>query len=251
MPSLGIVLRPGAMIVSIHQPGYLPWHGLFHRLALSDLHIFFDTAQFEKNGFNNRVKIRTAQGEQWLTVPILVKGRFGSNPIKEAQVNPTVAWRENHWKTLNLSYGRAAYFSEHIPFFREFYARPWTHLGPLNMHALTYLARALGINCEFVRASELAVNGEKSELVLNLCRAVGATTYISGVNGRDYLDRRAFAEAGIDLRFQAYKEPHYQQFREGFRPYMSVMDLLFHHGPAARDIMMTGQDTLETGTVAE
>jgi hypothetical protein len=239
------------MIVSIHQPGYLPWHGFFHRLALSDLHILFDTAQFEKNGFNNRVKIRTAQGEQWLTVPILAKGRFGNNPIKDAQTNPTVAWQENHWKTITQSYGRATYFSEHSPFFRDFYTIPWTHLGPLNITALTYLARALGINCRLVKASELSVTGQKSELVLNLCRAVGATTYISGVNGRDYLDRRAFADAGVELRFQCYKEPHYQQFRQGFRPYISVVDLLFHHGPAAREIMMTRQDTLETGTVPD
>ena len=215
---------------------------------LSDVHVLFDTAQFEKNGFNNRAKIRTANGEPWLTVPVLVKGRFGRNPIANAAIDGTTRWRANHWKTLSQAYGRAAYFGDHVSFFRQLYETPWEYLGPLNIHTLTYLARALGIRCTFLRASELSVTGKKMELVLNLCRVVGATAYISGRNGRDYLDSATFRTAGIELRFQAYREPHYAQFRDGFRPYISVVDLLFHHGSKAAAIMMEGQDTLETGT---
>jgi hypothetical protein len=236
------------VIVSIHQPGYLPWHGLFHRLALSDIHIFFDSTQFEKNGFNNRVKVKTAQGGAWLTVPVLVKGRFGNNQIREAQINNTVAWQQNHWKTLSYSYARAPFFREHSSFFESFYAREWSVLGDLNVTAVEYLARALGIRCRFVRASELAVAGAKAELVLNLCKAVNGTVYISGVNGRDYLDREAFRREGIALRFQSYREPQYHQLYGDFEPFMSVVDLLFNHGESSRQLMMAGQDTLESGT---
>ena len=239
------------MIVSIHQPGYLPWHGLFHRLALSDLHLFFDTVQFEKHGYNNRAKIRTAQGEQWLTVPVLTKGRFGNNPIREAELNSTIDWRKTHWKTLTLAYGRAPYFEEHRPFFSKLYETPWTHLAPFNIHALRHLAGVLGIECRFICASELSVEGRKSDLVVNLCRAVGATTYLSGINGRDYLDREAFRRAGITLRFQAYQEPRYRQIHGEFRPYMSVIDLLFNHGPASLGIILDGQNTIQSGSVSE
>lgn len=236
------------MIVSIHQPGYLPWHGLFHRLALSDVHIFFDSTQFEKNGFNNRVKVKTAQGGSWLTVPVLAKGKFGNNPIREAQINNAVAWQKAHWKTLTYSYSRAPFFREHAPFFESFYAQQWPVLGDLNIAAIEYLARALGIGCRFVRASALSVDGTKAELVLNLCKAVDGSIYISGVNGRDYLDRAAFRREGITLKFQSYKEPLYRQLYGDFEPFMSVVDLLFNHGEDSRKLMMAGQDTLESGT---
>jgi hypothetical protein len=239
------------VIVSIHQPGYLPWHGLFHRLALSDVHIFFDSTQFEKNGFNNRVKVKTAQGGTWLTVPVLVKGKFGNNPIREARINNTVSWQQAHWKTLTYSYARAPFFRDHARFFESFYAQQWSVLGDLNIAAIEHLARTLGIRCRFLRASELSVDGTKAELVLNLCKAVGATAYISGVNGRDYLDAEAFRRGGIALRFQDYSEPHYHQLYGDFEPFMSVVDLLFNHGENSLRMMMAGQDTLETGTCAQ
>lgn len=239
------------MIVSIHQPGYLPWHGLFHRLALSDIHIFFDSTQFEKNGFNNRVKVKTAQGAAWLTVPILVKGKFGNNPIREAQINNTVGWQQAHWKTLTYNYSRAPFFRDHAPFFESFYSRRWLTLGDLNIAAIEYLARALGIQCRFVQASSLSVEGTKADLVLNLCRAVGGSVYVSGVNGRDYLHREAFRGAGIDLRFQAYKEPRYRQLYGDFEPFMSVVDLLFNHGEESKKLMMEGQESLDNGTCEE
>lgn len=252
MPALGLAeRRVRVVIVSIHQPGYLPWHGFFHRLALSQLHIFFDTTQFEKHGFNNRVKIRTAQGEQWLTVPVLVKGRFGNNPIRDAELNPSIHWEKNHWKTLTMAYGRAPHFQDYAPFFSRLYETRWTHLAPLNIHALEHLASVLEIGCRFIRASELSVSGQKSELVMNLCRAVGATTYLSGINGREYLDKETFRRAGITLRFQAYREPQYRQLQGGFSSYMSVVDLLFNHGPASREILTAGQDSLLTGSLAE
>jgi hypothetical protein len=239
------------MIVSIHQPGYLSWHGLFHRLALSDLHVFLDTAQFEKHGYNNRVKIRTARGEQWLTVPVLTKGRFKNNPIYRTELNGTVDWKASHWKTLCLAYRRAPYFEDYVEFFQEFYGTPWKDLASLNIHGVKYFANRLGLACHFIRASELAVDGQKSELVLNVCRTVGATTYLSGVNGRNYLDRPAFQRAGITLRFQAYREPHYRQIHGEFRSYMSIVDMLFNNGPASDSILLTGQNTLETGSVNE
>lgn len=236
------------MIVSIHQPGYLPWHGLFHRIALSDVHVFFDTAQFEKNGFNNRVRIRAGHGVQWLTVPIRAKGRFGSHPLSDARIDAASRWRGAHWKTLVQAYGRAPHFRASADFLETLYHTPWTHLVSLNVECIRYFAAALGLECRFVLASTLDGAGTCSSLVLSLCRAVGATTYVSGPNGRAYLDGAAFAQAGVAVRFQTYQEPRYAHVRGGHEAFMSVVDLLTHHGPSARDLMMAGQDTLATGT---
>jgi hypothetical protein len=236
------------MIVTIHQPGYLPWHGLFHRMALCDLHIFLDSAQFEKNGFNNRVKVGTPQGAQWLTVPVRTKGRFQNNPLCRAQIDNTQDWRRAHWKTLCIHYGRAPFFQDYQLFFQELYDRQWELLADLNIHAVEYLARDMGIGCRFVRASERSVSGTKGDWVINLCKLVGATVYISGIHGRNYLDRAAFAREGIALRFQDYREPRYRQLYPGFEPFLSVVDLLLNHGGNSREILIHGQDSLETGT---
>jgi WbqC-like protein len=236
------------VIVSIHQPGYLPWHGLFHRLALSDVHILLDSVQFEKNGFNNRVKVKTAQGATWLTVPVLTKGRFGNNRISDTAINNDVKWRESHHKTILYNYSKAPCFREYWPFFEQLYSRNWSVLAELNIHAIEYLARALGIRCQFVRASALTAGGSKADLVISLCKAVEASVYVSGVNGRDYLDRSAFQREGIALRFQVYREPLYPQLYGGFQPFMSVVDLLFNHGPEGSAVMMAGQGTIDDGT---
>ena len=236
------------MVVTIHQPGYLPWHGLFHRLALCDLHIFFDSAQFEKNGFNNRVKIKTQQGVKWLTVPVRMKGHFGNSPISRTEINNEIDWCNNHRKTLLQNYSRAPYYRNYENFFNDVFSKTWDVLGDLNMFTIEHIAGILGINCRFVRASDLDAPGAKGELVVNLCKSVGATIYISGINGMDYLKNENFQSEGIELRLQTYHEPEYNQLYGGFEPFMSIADLLFNRGAGSLDVIMNGQDTLQSGT---
>jgi len=236
------------VIASIHQPGYLPWHGYFHRLAISDVHIFLDNVQYEKNGFNNRVKVRRGTEDQWLSVPVKTKGRFGANLLCETEIDDTQRWAAKHWSTLQQSYARAPHFGSHASFFDQMYRHRWSSLLELNLRGIGYLIEQLGIGCRLVKASSLGAAGQEADLVLNLCRAVGATTYVSGINGRSYLDKTSFDEAGIELRFQAYHEPQYVQCHGGFRPFMSVVDLLFNHGSDARSILLRDQDTLLTGS---
>lgn len=235
------------MIVSIHQPGYLPWHGLFHRQALSDLHVFLDTVQFEKHGFNNRVKIKTAQGSQWLTVPVLVKGKFLHNPITEVMINTLEPWARKHWKTILLNYSKAPFFERYAPFFQEFYAREWVRLADLNTTMIRRLAGLLGVQCRFVKASELGVHSRKSDLVLGICQEVGAKTYLSGVKGREYLEVEKFRDAGIRVYIQRYRQPRYPQLFGEYEPYLSIIDLLFNCGDQALAIITEGQGDVESG----
>lgn len=225
------------MIVSINQPAYLPWLGYFERIAASDLHVVLDHVQFEKNGFVNRNKVRTREGWTWLTVPVLTGGRFGDLPISGLRVDEAQPWRRKHWDTLRFAYARAAHFPEHAPFFEALYARDWPLLAPLLEHATDYLLAALGIATPRVRSSELQAEGAKDALVLDLCRRTAATTYLSGALGRDYLRAEAFAEAGIALAWQDYAHPTYAQAHPGFESHLSVVDLLFNHGPASLAIL--------------
>jgi hypothetical protein len=225
------------MMVSIHQPAYLPWLGYFARIAASDVHVVLDHVQFEKNSFINRNRVRAAQGACWLTVPVQTKGRFGRLPISAVRIDNSRDWRKQHWRTLAQSYSRSPHFAEHAAFFERVYARRWERLIDLCTEINAYLLRALHIDTPLRQASSLGASGVKDDLVLALCRACGATTYLSGVWGRDYLRVERFASAGVAVRFQDYVHPVYPQRGTAFEPNLSVVDLLFECGPASGDIL--------------
>lgn len=232
------------MIVSIHQPGYLPWPGYFHRLAMSDVHVFFDDVQFEKHGLNNRNRIKTLQGSLWLTVPVRTRGRFGENPLNEVEIAED-RWRRRHWRSLCESYGRAAHFREHAPFLEDIYQKTWRRLLPLNITLIEYMLGVLGIKTKIVRASELGVSGEKSDRVLNICKSLNTTVYLSGNLGRNYLQVEKFCAAGIRVMFQDYRFPVYQQLHGEYVSNLSIVDLLFNYGAESRELLLSGNLTRE------
>ena len=224
------------MIVSINQPAYLPWLGYFHRIALSDLHIVLDHVQFEKNSFTNRNKIRTSEGWCWLTVPVSTSGRFGVS-IDALEIASGRPWADKHWNSIRLSYAKAPFFREHAGFFEGLFRREWRMLNPLLRELTAYLLDALGIRTPLRFSSEMKITGAKSDLVLNLCREVGATHYLSGPLGRNYLDEAGFHAAGITLDYHAYSHPEYPQVYGGFEPYMAAIDLLFNCGPRSLEVL--------------
>lgn len=233
------------MIVSINQPAYLPWLGYFHRIAVSDLHIVLDHVQFEKNSFTNRNKIRTVDGWCWLTVPVKTKRKFGNLPINALEIYNKSNWTKKQWRTICQNYGKAPYFEDHRFFFESIYKRHWKYLSELCGEITNYLLDALNITTPLLFSSQISPEGVKDELVLNLCQKIGASTYISGKLGKNYIHEPLFEQAGIKLVYQDYKHPTYSQWRgPGFEPYMAVIDLLFNHGPRSLEILLSGQDSI-------
>ena len=229
------------MVVTIMQPAYLPWLGFFDRMDASDLCIVLDHVAMDrasKTRFANRNRIRTQQGWAWLTVPVAV---HGSPPLCAIPLAGDGSWRARHLASLDHAYPRTRWYREHRPFFQDFYANPMTRLVEAALPPQAYLARALGIDTLVVRSSTLGVAGTKTQMLVNLCLAAKADTYISGPFGRDYLDREAFAANGIGLVFHDYDHPCYVQAFPGFEPYMSAVDLLCNHGPDSKDILVSGR----------
>ena len=217
------------MLVAIHQPEHMPWLGFFEKLMRADVFVLLDDVQFSKGDFQNRNRVKGREGAQWLTVP--VAHGFGQR-INEVETAGD-AWRAKHWKTLRSCYARAAHFEEFAGAFEEFYARPWPRLSELNVEAIRLLARSFGVGKEFVFSSALGAVGRKSELVLNVCKAVGATRYYSGRAGGAYLDAEAFGREGIEIVVQEFGHPVYEQLfmkEQGFVPNLSAVDLLFNRG---------------------
>lgn len=230
------------MIVSINQPAYLPWLGYFHRIAVSDVHVVLDHVQFEKNSFTNRNKIRTKEGWCWLTVPVQTAGRFGELPISEIEIANEKKWAAKHWESVRINYAKAAHFGEHASFFEHLYSRPWMRLAELNREITSYLLGAFGIRTKLLFSSELNICGKKDELVLNICRELGATEYLSGPLGRNYLHEDRFLGAGIEVRYDDYRHPTYKQVYSGFEPYMGACDLLFNAGVASLEVILKEQE---------
>jgi hypothetical protein len=226
------------MIVSINQPAYLPWLGYFHRIAVSDAHIVLDHVQFEKNSFTNRNKVRTREGWCWLTVPVKTSGKFGDLSINTLGIAAERPWAAKHWETLRLNYSKAPFFAEHADFFESIYARPWGKLSDLSREITAYLLRAFKIETKIYFASQMNPSGKKDELVLNLCRELGATVYLSGPLGRNYLREELFRDHAIAVKYDDYHHPAYSQVYSGFEPYMAAIDLLFNAGPASREILL-------------
>ena len=222
-------------VVAIHQPQFLPWLGYFDKLDRSDVFCLLDTVQYKKNEFQNRNKIKTAQGWQWLTVPVTY--RFPQR-ILEVGVNQTVDWRRKHLRTLETSYRKAPFFDTYITRFEEFYQQSYEMLADVNVASIELLMELLGLERKLVLASSLQVDTEDPTLrLVQICQTLGGAAYLSGKDGAKYMDVDMFASHEIDVLFQDFKHPQYPQCFGSFEPNMSVVDLLFNCGPESLAIL--------------
>jgi hypothetical protein len=229
------------MILTAHQPVYLPWLGLFHKIALADLFCYFDIAQYQTKDFNNRNRIKTHSGEIWLSVPVESKNHFDKS-VGDIRIVQD-GWQRKHWKSISMSYQKAPYFRDYSEEFEEVLtSQSFETLSELNLAVLRLAMRNLEISTPIVKASDYAFRGAKSDLVLDMCVQLKADVYIFGAQGRDYADVESFRSRGIDPYFQDYRHPQYRQLHGEFKPYMSIIDLLFNEGPRSRDIVMSGND---------
>ena len=225
------------MLVAIHQPHYLPWLGYLHRMAQAELFIVLDHVQFERGNYQHRTQVRVNGAPHWLTVPVAQRSQ--KERIVEKSIDYGRDWPAIHFETLRRAYAGAGFFSAYAPRLRNIYATHWDRLVQLNAALLGFLREAFDIRTPLVNSSELDVDGAKSELVLNLCRAVGADALLVGLGGsREYLDRAAFASAGIELVFQQFDHPIYPQ--RGPAPFtagLSAVDPLFNLGPDSASVL--------------
>lgn len=226
-------------IVTAHQSSYLPWLGFFHKIALSDVFVILDAVQFEKNSFSNRNKIKGANGEFWLTVPLQQKGHL-LKTIKDMRISADVSWSKKHLKSIESCYRQAPFFEHYIQFYRECYGRAWDSLSDLTEYMVRWFLKELGIVVEVRRMSDSIFTKKKEHLIVELCKAYGGDVYVFGKLGADYADPELFRRHDISIYFQDYRHPDYTQLHGSFVPSLSVMDLLFNCGPRSYDILMSG-----------
>jgi len=231
------------MICAIHQPQYFPYLGYFEKIASCDTFVFLDDVQFKKNEWQNRNRIKTAEGTGYITVP--VGYRFPQN-INEVPIAYDRPWAKMQLRTFEENYGRAEFFEAYQPEIAQMIEKRWENLAALNIATVNYVVKFLGLKTKILLSSSMQVEGQSTERLVNICKAVGADTYLSGSGGKNYLDADLFEKGGIQLQFQDFPHPEYKQvsFKKnaGFVSNLSIVDLLFNHGPESFNILASSEN---------
>lgn len=228
------------MRVAIMQPTYLPWCGFFGLMCSVDLFIFLDSVQFARRSWQQRNQIKTANGVQWLTIPVSAKGKR-DHLISEMEIDQSVNFAEKHRKSIELNYRKTPYFKTYEPELLPYIDSSIRQLADLTIALTLRIRDLLGIRVPIIRSSELHGVGSKAVLLASLCEEVGAKEYISVPGSRDYLELSdAFSKLGIPVRYFEFNHPQYSQLFGQFLPYMSCIDMLFNCGPESLSLIENG-----------
>lgn len=227
------------MRVAIHQPQYVPWLPYFDKIDAADVFVYLDNVQYQKNGVQNRNRVKTAGGPVWLTVPVHASRRLSIERTPVAGDR----WVKKHVETLRQAYARAP-FRAWVEDLAALLERPWDNLSDLDVAVTEWMCARLGLTTPRIRASSLPpIEGRAQDLVIGLCRHLGARSYLSGPGARAYQCEQAFRRAGVCLEYQVFQPPPWPQCHPslGFVPSLSALDLLLNVGPRALDVLRRGR----------
>ena len=231
--------------VAIVQSNYIPWKGYFDLVRRCDEFVLYDDAQYTRRDWRNRNLIKTPGGLQWLTIPVEVKGRYLQR-IRDTRISDA-GWGRKHWATLRSNYAKAPYFGYYRELFEPLYVVPSSpFLSVVNRRFTETIAPLVGIETRLSWSSDYELQDGRSERLLQICRAAGATVYLSGPAAKGYLDERLFAAAGIRVEWMDYTGyPVYPQLFGPFEHGVTILDLLFNAGPEALKYMKRRLDVLD------
>ena len=226
------------MIVTIHQPEHLIWLGLIRKIYDADVFVIMDSVQYSHGNVQNRNKIRTKDGWEWITVPT-AKHPLATK-IKDVRISYAVDWQRKYLNALKTNYGAASFFDVYYPEIEEIILKNHKLLADLNIEIIMFLLKSFGINDKkIIKLSDMDIGNPQggSDIILEICKKIGIDHYLAGPGGRNYMKLDDFKREGIQVTFHEFHHPNYLQLHEPFLPYMSSIDLLFNHGPEAKKIL--------------
>ncbi len=229
------------MKIAIAQPTYLPWLGYFDLMDQVDTFVILDTVQFEKQSWQQRNRIKTPTGLQWLTVPVVFRGRL-TQKINEVEIREADFWR-NHLRAIELNYARAPFFRTYFDPLSEILTNTGQNLVQLNVRIIEWITGLLRISTNLVLASTLCQMGKRTELLANICLTLGGSDYLSPLGSAEYLlpELEIMSNVNIRTSFHHYEHPCYKQQFAPFCPFAAVIDLLFNEGDRAMEIIRSGR----------
>tara|TARA_B100000315_G_scaffold162007_1_gene150500 strand:+ start:860 stop:1543 length:684 start_codon:yes stop_codon:yes gene_type:complete len=224
------------LIVTIHQPNYFPYPGFFQKVLLSDIYVILDRAQFEFD-ITNRNKIITPEGS-WSRISVPIKKGQKFFDVRNVEINNDQPWAEKNWDLICKSYNDSPFFDLYKTTLNSIFKKKWNLIFDLNFYTLKKAFEWLDIKTEFILDSELDVTGRSSEHLLNICKKLGATKYLSGPSGKNYLNEKIFEQSKIKVEYQKYDPIIYpQKYAKSFIPNLSILDLLFNTGSDSKKLL--------------
>ncbi len=217
-------------ICAIHQPNFFPWLGYFYKIAQSDVFVLYDTVQIELNSqqaYVNRTKIKTANGVQWLTCPVI---RDNDMTIRNVKCTDKFNWKKKHLKTLYFAYKKSKNFNRIFPRIENIYNRFTHNLAANNEYAIKEICTLLDIDTKIVKASDLNFkDGGRTQKLVHICQSLGAGYYLSGKGGIGYHDLNVFKTAGIQIKTTDFSHAVYVQLHDNdFVSGLSILDAMFN-----------------------
>jgi hypothetical protein len=219
---------------AIMQPTYNPWLGYFDMMDYVDVFVYLDDVQLVKRSWQVRNRIKTPQGELFLTIPIKKTAPREETLIKDALINDGEKWRIKHLKAIIFSYKKASYFDVVFPFVESLINAPFQHLGDFNINFIENVRKRIGIRTKTIRSSSLNIVGRKDEKLAKICKALNCDFYLSPQGSAVYIEKEKpggkLVENGIEVYYHNYEHPTYRQLHGDFLPYIGIIDLLFNEG---------------------
>ena len=238
--------KAGCKTVAIMQPTYLPWLGYFDLIDAVDVFVFLDNVQFEKTTWHQRNQLRTHKGLEWITVPALTSGRFGQL-IKEVELKDMI-FVNKHLKQIAHNYQKSKEFERYFEEFSAVFHQAASKgaLCHLNVELIKWLCSKFQISTRLVMASDLRIQGKRSELIVSILSALDSVVYVSPRGSADYItsDYRIFEQNGISVFYHRYTHPEYAQIYKPFMPHACALDVLFNEGERSKKIINSGRESL-------
>ena len=215
--------------IVIHQPEYLPWMNLFLKISKCEKFIFLDNVQYSRRSFQNRNIISKNEKLYYLTVPLKYSER--NTLIKDIQIDYSQNWIEDHISKIKNCYSNTTYYDEVSNLIYEEYKKKYRYLNDLNKSLIKKFSKKMNLKCEFISANSLDVFGKKSDLILNICKHLKASEYITGMGSKNYLEEEKFLKEKIKILYQKPKDNEYHQLNsKKFIQNLSIIDFLFNMG---------------------
>lgn len=222
------------MINGTMQPTFLPWIGYFDMIDTVDHFVFLDHVQLTKRSWQVRNRIKTPQGETFITISIVKTKSRDEQQIKDAVVSYETKWHQKFLKTVEASYKKAKYYSEVYNWLENIISEETETLGDLNIKIIKQICEKIGITTKLYKSSDLNPEGKKDDMLVKLSKNIGCNQYLSAQGSAVYIEEEtpggAFSENDIELFYHDYEHPIYEQGKKEFLPYMAIIDLLLHVG---------------------
>jgi len=225
----------------IMQPSYLSWLGFFDLMDQSDIFVFLDHIQYTKRSWQQRNKIKTPQGELWLTIPIKSKGKY-EQKISETLINDSNNWKDKHLQSIKMNYAKSKFFDKYFNEIEKVYKKNTEKLTDITIPLILIIKDILGIKSKIIFSSNLNPQGNKSKLLYDICKKISADEYLSPIGSKNYIDEDdQFTPNNIKLKYQNFEHPIYNQLWGNFISHLSIIDLIFNEGEKSLDIIRSGR----------